>query len=109
MSTVMKPETKRWTAKRKGALVFEIVQGKTTVEKASRAYDLSPSEIEGWVEEAKVGMKNALRAKPSNVREQDERHLKELQEAYSEAMFELRARKNLLRLGSGVKVIKAAS
>ncbi|WP_235841490.1 DUF1153 domain-containing protein, partial [Cereibacter azotoformans] len=43
---------KRWTAKRKTALVVEIIQGKTTVAEASRSYDLSPSEIEGWVEDA---------------------------------------------------------
>lgn len=98
MSTVMKPETKRWTAKRKSALVLEIIQGKTTVSEASRAYDLSPSEIEGWVEEAKAGMEYALRAKPRDVREQYERQLKELQEAYGEAMLELRARKKLQSL-----------
>lgn len=39
-------EIQRWTAKRKSALVLEIIQGKTTVAEASRAYDLSPSEIE---------------------------------------------------------------
>ena len=38
---------------------------------------------------------NALRAKPEDVREQYERQLKELQEAYGEAMLELRARKKL--------------
>jgi len=38
-------------------------------------------------------MDNALRAKPEDVREQYERQLKELQEAYGEAMLELRARK----------------
>ncbi|CAC9202433.1 Protein of uncharacterised function (DUF1153) [Comamonas aquatica] len=46
-------EVKRWTAKRKSALVLEIIQGKTTVSEASRAYDLMPSEIESWVEEGK--------------------------------------------------------
>lgn len=38
-------------------------------------------------------MENALRAKPLDVREQYERQLKELQEAYGEAMLELRAKK----------------
>ena len=62
-------EVKRWTAKRKSALVLEIIQGKTTVSEASRAYDLMPSEIEGWVDEGKLGMENALRAKPEDVRD----------------------------------------
>ena len=91
-------EVKRWTAKRKSALVLEIIQGKTTVAEASRAFDMPPSEIEEWVDEAKRGMENALRAKPLDVREQYERQIKELQEAYGEAMLELRARKKLASL-----------
>jgi len=91
-------EVKRWTAKRKSALVLEIIQGKTTVSEASRAYDLMPSEIENWVDEGKRGMENALRAKPEDVREQYERQLRDLQEAYGEAMLELRARKKLQAL-----------
>ena len=59
---------------------------------------MSPSEIEEWVDEAKHGMENALRAKPLDIKEQYERQLKELQEAYGEAMLELRARKKLQSL-----------
>ena len=77
---------------------MEIIQGKTTVSEASRAYDLMPSEIECWVEEGKRGMENALRAKPEDVRGQYERQLRDLQEAYGEAMLELRARKKLQAL-----------
>lgn len=43
MSTKMEEDIKRWTAKRKSALVLDIIQGKTTVAEASRQYDLSPS------------------------------------------------------------------
>lgn len=94
MSMVMEQEDiKRWTAKRKSALVVEILQGKTTVAEASRGFDLAPSEIEKWVEDAKRGMENALRANPLDVREQYEKQIKDLQEAYGEAMLELRARK----------------
>ena len=95
MSGTMDDSIKRWTAKRKTALVVEIIQGKTTVAEASRAFDLSPSEIEGWVDDAKRGMENALRANPLEIREQYEKQLKDLQEAYSEAMLELRARKSI--------------
>jgi hypothetical protein len=35
----MDDSIKRWTAKRKTALVIEIIQGKTTVSEASRAFD----------------------------------------------------------------------
>ena len=39
MSAVMEEEIKRWTARRKSALVLEIIKGKTTVAEASRAFD----------------------------------------------------------------------
>jgi len=93
MSMTMEDDIKRWTAKRKAGLVMEIIQGKASISEASRAFDVSPAEIEEWVDEAKRGMENALRAKPLDIKEQYERQLKELQEAYGEAMLELRARK----------------
>ena len=93
MSMTMEDGIKRWTAKRKSALVVEIIQGKTTVAEASRSFDLAPSEIESWVEDAKRGMENALRTNPLDVKEEYEKQVKDLQEAYGEAMLELRARK----------------
>ena len=71
----MNEESKRWSAKRKSALVLEIIQGKTTVTEASRQFDLTPSELESWVEQAKAGMENALRAKPQDVRQQYEKQI----------------------------------
>ena len=61
---------------------------------ASRSFDLSPSGIEGWIDDAKRGMENSLRANPLDIREQYEKQLKDLQEAYGDAMLELRARKS---------------
>lgn len=94
MSMKMEDDIKRWTAKRKGALVLDIIQGEATVSEASRQYDLAPSEVEQWVDDDKRGMENALRANPLDIKEQYERQLKDLQEAYGEAMLELRARKS---------------
>jgi transposase-like protein len=98
MSQVMDEEIKRWTARRKSALVLEIIQGRTTVAEAARQFDLTPAEVEDWIDQGKAGLENALRAKPEDVREQYERQLKDLQEAYGEAMLELRARKKLQSL-----------
>lgn len=94
----MEDEIKRWTAKRKAALVLEVMQGKTTAGQAARSFDLPPSEIEEWMMQAQQGMENALRAKPLDIREQYERQLADLQSAYGEAMLELRARKKLASL-----------
>ena len=89
----MNEESKRWSAK--SVLVLEIIQGKTTVAVASPQFDLTPSELESWVDQAKAGMENALRAKPQDVRQQYEKQINQLQAAYGEAMLELRARKKL--------------
>lgn len=48
------------------------------------------------MEDGKHGMENALRAKPKYVREQYERQLKGLQEAYGETVLEIRAQKRRL-------------
>ena len=61
----------------------------------SRSFGIAPSEIEPWVDDAKRGMENALRTKPLEIKEQYERQIKDLQEAYGEAVLELRARKKL--------------
>jgi len=78
MCVTMDDSIKRWTAKRKAALVVEIIQG--------------------WIDDAKRGMENALRANPLEIREQYEKQLKDLQEAYGEAVLELRPRKKLAAL-----------
>jgi len=49
----MEEEFKRWTAKRKPALVMEIIQGKTTVAETSRSFDIPPSQIEEWTDEGR--------------------------------------------------------
>ncbi len=70
---------------------MDITQGKTTVSESSRKFDLAPSEIDSWIDQAKAGMENALKAKLEDIREQYETQLKALQEACGEAMLELRA------------------
>jgi transposase-like protein len=60
---MMEDDINRWTAKRKAALVMDIIQGETTVAEASRSFNLLPSDIEEWVDDAK-DVENALRAKP---------------------------------------------
>jgi len=94
----MEEDIKRLRARRKSALMLDIIQGKTTVAEASRTYDSLPSEVEGSVDDGKRGRENALRANPLDVKEQYERQIKDLQEAYGEAMLELRARKKLQSL-----------
>lgn len=79
MSVMMDDPLKRWTAKRTTARVVEIIPCKTTVAEASQTHALPPSEIEGWIENTKRGMEDALRANPLDIGEQYEKQLKNLQ------------------------------
>ncbi len=88
---------KRWTAKRKAALVKELMRGQTTLAEAARLHDLLPSEIEKWVDEAEAGMENALRANPRDVSERYEKTREELYSANGEDMLQAKVLKNLHR------------
>ena len=81
LNMTMEESIKPWTAKRRTALVIEIIQGKTTVSEASRSFDLSPSEIQSWVDDAKRGMENSPRANPLDIHAQYGKQLPQLQEA----------------------------
>jgi hypothetical protein len=45
------------------------------VSEFSRPFDLPPSEIERWIDQAKSGMENALKAKPEDIGEHYESQL----------------------------------
>jgi len=94
MSEMTTEVVKRWTAKRKWALVIGIIQGKITVAGASWLYPLARSELENKVDHARTGMKNGPRVRPLDVRQQHDKVHCALQEACGEAMFGLSARKS---------------
>lgn len=89
---------KRWTAKRKASVVMDIFKGKTTAAELARQYDLTISEIEGWVDEVQRSMENGFRARPKDVREQYESELRETKEALGEAHLQIYALKKFRRL-----------
>ena len=79
---------KRFTAKRKVEIVMDIFQGKTTVAEVSRKYDLTPATIEEWMEDARRGMENQLRARPKEVAAMYEEKIKEMKEVIGELTLE---------------------
>jgi hypothetical protein len=72
---------------------LEIILGKTIVSKASRQFDLPPSDIEKWIAQGKAGMENALRAKPEGVREQYQREIKTRQKPIAKRCWLARTEK----------------
>lgn len=60
---------------RKAALIIEIIQVKATLADTSRYFDIPRWEIERQVDEVRPDAKNALCAKPRDIRERRYRHL----------------------------------
>lgn len=96
--TTESPEFKRWTAKRKAQVVLDLWKGKTTIPEICRQFDLTPSEVEGWIEEAARGMENALRAHPRDLAETYDARIKDLQAKVGELLLQNDALKKLRRL-----------
>jgi hypothetical protein len=53
MSIEVDEEIKRWTARRKSALVLDIIYGRTAVCESYCQFDFSPSKIEPWIVQAR--------------------------------------------------------
>ena len=81
-------EIRRFTAKKKAKIVMDIFQGKVTVAEVSRRYDLTPAEIEEWMEEARKGMENQLRSRPKDIAALYEEKIKEMKAVIGELTLE---------------------
>ena len=68
----------RWTAKRKAALVIDILQGKTTAAEAARQHALTLAEIEQWRDDFITQGTEALRSHPRDLAQQFEAREKTL-------------------------------
>jgi transposase-like protein len=95
MSMMKEPEIKRWTAKRKVELIKQIYRGQTTIAEAARTNDITQQEIERWMDEAEMGMENALKANPKDVEQLYQKKIDDLHAAYGEAMLENKFLKKL--------------
>ncbi len=70
----------RWTAKRRTALVLQIVKGETSAQEAARKHGLTVGEVEGWVEKGLAAMENQLRSRPRDeeaLKDEEVRRLKQ--------------------------------
>ena len=82
-------DVKRWTAKRRAALVVEILSGKTTIAEAARAHDLKVSDIELWKDTFLASGENALRSNPRDELELKEKKIDQLHRKVGELTMEV--------------------
>jgi transposase-like protein len=78
------PDIKRWTIKRRSALVLEILRGETTAAEAARKHGLTVAEVEDWKERFLSGAENALRSKPLDEEAQKDHEIRRLKQKVGE-------------------------
>ncbi|TXD38425.1 DUF1153 domain-containing protein [Lujinxingia vulgaris] len=89
MSEELPEEIKRWTSKRRTALVLQIIRGETTVNEAARQYDLKPSEIEQWYEIFLDAGENGLKSRPKEEIERKDAQIARLQQKIGELVMDI--------------------
>ena len=82
-------DVKRWTTKRRSALVLEILRGETTAAEAARKHGLTVAEIEDWKERFLSGAENALRSKPLDEEAQKDAEIKRLKQKVGELVMDM--------------------
>jgi len=91
-------EVRRWTAKRRVALVLEILRGDTTAAEAARKHGLTVAEIEDWRDKFLSGAENALRSKPLDDEALREAEVKKLKQKVGELVMDIDILKEAAKL-----------
>jgi transposase-like protein len=83
------PDIKRWTTKRRSALVLEILRGDTTAAEAARKHGLTIAEVEDWKERFLSSAENALRSKPLDEEALKDAQIKRLKQKVGEIVMDM--------------------
>jgi transposase-like protein len=79
---------KRWTAKRRSALVLSLLRGETSIQEAARQHGLTIAEIEHWRDRFLLGAENALRSKPRDEEALKDEEIKRLKQKVGELVMD---------------------
>jgi len=71
-------EQQRWTAKRKAEIILQILRHTTTVVDVARQNDLTPSEVQEWIDTFLKAGEKGLKARASDLQKQTKEEIKEL-------------------------------
>ena len=88
MSSEVSETVQRWTAKRRVALVVQILKGETSVAEAARKHGLTVAEVEGWRDKFLLGAENALRSRPKDEEALREEEVKRLKQKVGELVLD---------------------
>ena len=82
-------QVKRWTAKRKAALVLSILRGETSAQEAARKHGLTVAEVEDWKDRFLLAAENALRSRPKDEEALKEEQIKRLKQKIGELVLDI--------------------
>ena len=91
-------DVKRWTAKRKSAVVLDLIKGKTTATDVARKHDLTVAEVEGWVDRFLAAGEEQLRANPRDAEAQWDAERKQLHAKIGELTLQVDVQKKANRI-----------
>ena len=80
---------KRWTARRRSALILSILRGEVSTQEAARKHGLTVKELEEWKERFLSGAENALRSRPPDDAAQHDAEVKRLKQKIGDLVMDL--------------------
>ena len=86
----------RWTAKRKAAVILEVIKGTTTPAQVARQHDLTVAEVDKWQTEFLTGAEQRLKSNPKDAAEKWHNEHRELHAKISELTLDVDASKKQL-------------
>ena len=89
---------KRWTAKRRTALVLKILKGETTAQEAAREHGLKVADVLEWKDLFLSGAENALRSRPRDEEAFKDHQIKKLKEKVGEMVLDIDIMREAIRL-----------
>lgn len=96
--TEIPEDVKRWTAKRRAALVLSILRGETSVQEAARQHGLTVAEIERWRERFMSAAENALRSRPKDEEGVKDKRIRQLERKIGEMVLDMDIMREALKL-----------
>jgi transposase-like protein len=78
----------RWTAKRRAALVLNVLKGETSVAEAARQHGLKVADVAKWQDQYLRAAENGLRRRPKDEEALKDEHIKKLQQKIGELVVE---------------------
>jgi len=82
-------DVQRWTAKRRSALVMQVLKGETSTQEAARKHGLTVAEVEDWKERFLAAAENALRSRPKDEEAVKDDRIRKLERKIGEMTLDM--------------------